>query len=254
MRIRRRHAVVLAIGGVVAVAAAGIALAAPNGNSSTLDSYVIPSTLPKTTYKAAKLFTHVSTTYAHPGDKPRGGFVRRTQIWYDDDGTVNPGAVPVCSQNLANTTMAQAMNRCGKSKVGTGKAVATSTQNANINACVLVFNGPKKNGYPTVLLHTRIQGTNCTQPVGNNSGALTVLLTGFIKPATGDYGKMLDVPNIDTQPLPLKDYQATVGGGGTRYIIARCHDTDHRLNSKAKFTYSDGQSDTVTDSQRCTVG
>jgi hypothetical protein len=253
MGIRKRHAVVLAVAAVAAIVVAGIALAAPNGNSSTLDSSIAPSTLPKTTFKAARLFTHVSTHYAHPGDKPRGGFVRRTQIWYDDDGTINPGAVPVCNQSLTNTTMAQAMNRCGKAKVGTGKAVATSAQNANINACVLVFNGPKTSGYPTVLLHTRIQGTNCSQPAGNNSGALTVLLKGLIKPASGDYGKMLDVNKIDTQPLPLKDYQATVGGG-SRYIVARCHDADHRLNTKAKFTYSDGQTDTVTDSQRCTVG
>jgi hypothetical protein len=252
MELRRRYVVPLVVLAVVAVAA-GIASAAPDGNHSTLVAKVIPSTLPKTTYKAAKLYTHVSTTYAHPGDKPRGGFVRRTQIWYDDDGKINPGAVPVCTKSLTNTTMAQAMTRCGKSKVGTGAAIATSSQNVNIPACVLVFNGPKRNGYPTVLLHTRIQGKNCTQPAGNNSGALTVLLQGIIKPAAGDYGNMLEVAKIDTQPLPLKDYQATVGGAN-RYILARCHDADHRLNSKAKFTYSDGQSDTVYYSTPCQVG
>jgi hypothetical protein len=254
MRIRRRHAIVLALAAAAAVAAAGIAAAAPDGNSSTLDVQVIPSTLPKTTYKPAKLFTHVSTKSAHPGLKPQGGFVRKTQIWYDDDGRINANAVPVCNKNLANTTMAQAMTLCGKAKVGTGTAVATSTQNANIPACVLVFNGPKQAGNPTVLLHTRIQGKNCSSPAGNNSGALTVLLTGVIKPATGDFGNMLEVDKIDTQPLPLKDFQATVGGGGTRYITARCNDADHLLNGKAKFTYSDGQSDTVKDSMRCQVG
>lgn len=253
MRIRRRHAIVLAIGATAAVAAAGIAVAAPDGNHSTLDVSLSPSTLPKTTFKRAKLFTHVSTKYAHPGDRARGGFVSRTQIWYDDDGRINPGAVPVCNKSLANTTMAQAMTLCGKSKVGTGKAVATSTTNANIPACVLVFNGPKKNGLPTVLLHTRIQGTNCTAPAGNRSGSLTVLLTGVIRPATGDYGNILDVSKIDTQPLPLKDYRATVGGGNN-YITARCHDPNQLLNSKAKFTYSDGQSDTVTDAMKCTPG
>jgi hypothetical protein len=64
---------------------------------------------------------------------------------------------------------------------------------------------------------------------------------------------MLEVDKIDTQPLPLKDYQATVGGGN-RYITARCNDADHNLNSKAKFTYSDGQSDTVNYSTKCQVG
>jgi hypothetical protein len=253
MRIRRPGAValsILAVGGVTA----GIALAAADGNHSTLDASITPSTLPKLTYKPAKLFTHVSTQYAHPGDKTRGGFVHRVQVWYDNDGKINPGAVPVCNQSLANTTMAQAMSRCGSAKVGTGTAVATSTANANIAACVLVFNGPQKNGFPTVLLHTRIQGTNCSQPSGNNSGSLTILLQGVIKPASGDYGNMLDVTNIDTQPLPLKDYKATVGSFTSNYIVARCNDGDHLLNVKAKFTYSDGQSDTAFDSQKCTVG
>lgn len=254
MRIRRRHAIGLGVVGVVAIGVAAVAMAAPDGNHSTLDAKIIPATLPKTTYKPAKLFTHVSTTYAHPADRPKGGFVRKTQIYYDDDGRINANAVPKCNQNLANTNMATAMSKCGKALVGTGKAVATSAANANIPACVLVFNGPPKNGNPTVLLHTRIQGTNCTKPAGNKSGSLTVLLTGVIKPATGDYGNILEVDKIDTQPLPLKDYQATVGGGGTRYITARCNDADHLLNSKAKFTYSDGQSDTVTDSMRCQVG
>src|SRR3954451_11506586 len=125
MRIRRRYGLALAVTAAVAMAVAGIALAAPDGNHSTLAAKVIPSTLPKTTFKPAKLFTHVSTTYAHPGDRQRGGFVSKTQIWYDDDGKINPTAVPVCNKNLANTTMAQAMTLCGKSKVGTGKAVAT---------------------------------------------------------------------------------------------------------------------------------
>src|SRR3954454_9150083 len=145
MRIRRRYAAMGAVAAIGAAAVAGLALGAPDGNHSTLVGNVIPSTLPKTTFKPAKLFTHVSTTYAHPGDKPRGGFVRKTQIWYDDDGKIDATAVPVCNQNLANTTMAQAMSKCGSSKVGTGKAVATSGANANIPACVLVFNGPEKN-------------------------------------------------------------------------------------------------------------
>src|SRR5581483_2436526 len=134
-----------------------------------------------------------------------------------------------CTKNLANTTMGHAMALCGKAKVGSGTAVATSTQNASIKNCVLVFNGPKKGG----------------KPKGNNSGSLTILLTGVIKPASGDYGNQLDVKNIDSAPLPLKDFKATVGGGKSKYIKARCHDKDHTLNAKAKFTYSDGQSDTV---------
>jgi hypothetical protein len=250
---RRPLAVLLAFVAAGAVVGGAVALAAPNGNSSTLEVKVFPKELQKKKYKRAKLFTHVATDYAHPGLKPQGGFVSRTQIWYDDDGKISTKGIPVCKKNLANTTMAQAMALCGKAKVGRGTAVATSTQNASIPNCVLVFNGPKKGGKPTVLLHTRVQGTTCGKPKGNNSGALTILLKGVVKPASGDYGDQLDVKNIDTAPLPLKDYRATVGGKNG-YIRARCHDKNRTLNSKAKFTYSDGQADTVKYSYKCKRG
>ena len=253
MRIRRGLFVTLAVAAAAALGAAAIAVGAPDGNSSTAKVKVFPKKLPKKKRKPAKLLTHVSTDYAHPAVKPQGGFVKRTQIWYDDDGKINTKGIPKCTKNLANTTMGQAMALCGKAKVGSGTAVATSTQNASIKNCVLVFNGPKKGGKPTVLLHTRVQGTNCDKPKGNNSGSLTILLTGVIKPASGDYGNQLDVKNIDSAPLPLKDFKATVGGGNSKYIKARCHDKDHTLNAKAKFTYSDGQSDTVKSKSTCEV-
>ena len=47
-------------------------------------------------------------------------------------------------------------------------------------------------------------------------------------------------------------FQVTVKRGN--FISARCHDADHRLNIKAKFIYTDGQSDSVGSSQTCTVG
>jgi hypothetical protein len=43
------------------------------------------------------------------------------------------------------------------------------------------------------------------------------------------------------------------GGAARRALTARCHDRDHALNAKAKFTYSDGQSDTVKSKSTCEV-
>ena len=63
------------------------------------------------------------------------------------------------------------------------------------------------------------------------------------------YGKKLDVPNIDTQPLPLKDFTTTVKRGS--YVQARCSASPWHI--QGKFTYSGtGQTpDTVTASQAC---
>ena len=62
---------------------------------------------------------------------------------------------------------------------------------------------------------------------------------------------MLDVNNIP-RSLPLSDFLVTTQRGS--YITSRCHDANKQLNTKGKFTYSDGQSDTVSSSKACTVG
>jgi hypothetical protein len=76
------------------------------------------------------------------------------------------------------------------------------------------------------------------------------ILKGTVKPANKPgFGKMLDVPNIDTQPLPLKDFVTTVQK--LSYVQARCSATPLRMQTV--FTYSGtGQSpDTVNATQAC---
>ena len=261
MRIRMRYAAPLALAAVVALA--GIALAAPNGNTSSLQgSGIKPTTLPKTTYKNAALIVHTHTTYAHPASTTQGGFVDRTQLYFDNDGKINATGVPRCDRSkiTGNITMKQAMAACGTAKVGAGTAGAllgTST----VHGCALVFNGkPNAQGQPTDLIFTRLQvpgSISCANPATNQNGNASVLLDGTVKPNPASLGpdfqggKMLDVPNIP-RTLPLIDYNVTTQRGS--YIQSRCHDADKRLNIKGKFTYSDGQSDTVGSSVACQVG
>ena len=69
MRIRRRHAAVLVVAAIGALAAAGAAFAITN-NTSTLSAKLSPNTgLSKTTYKNVSLFVHLHTNFAKPGDK-----------------------------------------------------------------------------------------------------------------------------------------------------------------------------------------
>jgi hypothetical protein len=260
MRIRMRYAVPLALAAVVALA--GIALAAPDGNTSSLQgSGIKPTTLPKTTYKNAALVVHTHTTYAHPASTTQGGFVDHTQLYFDNDGKINATGVPRCDKSsISGTiTMQQAMTACGTAKVGAGTAGAllgTST----VHGCALVFNGkPNAQGQPTDLIFTRFQvpgNISCANPATNTQGNATVLLDGTVKPNPASLGpdfqggKMLDVPNIP-RTLPLIDYNVTTQRGS--YIQSRCHDADKRLNIKGKFTYSDGQSDTVKSQYKCEV-
>jgi hypothetical protein len=268
MRIGRGSAVILAVAAVGAVAVAGIAVGAPNGDSSSVaGSKFSPSTLPKTTFKAGSLFVHTHAHYANPGNANPGGATERAQLYFDDDGKLNTTGVPRCDpNNVSGGDMAHAMSVCGSAKVGAGKAQAITNGGAFfLNGCVLVFNGkPDSAGRPTDLVFTRVQVAqpstiNCANPSTNHQGNTTVLLRGIVKPnpssLPADFvgGKMLDVDHITSAAaFPLTDFQVTTKRGN--YISARCNDADHKLNIRGKFTYNDGQSDTVGTSQTCTVG
>jgi hypothetical protein len=266
MRIRMRYGAVFALAAMAAVTLVGIAMAAPDGNSSSVQgSKFSPSTLPKTTFKAGSLFVHTHAHYAHPGVAAQGGFTNRAQLFFDNDGKLNVSGVPTCAKSKlsGNITMKQAIAKCGSALVGKGKATALAGLNT-VHACVLVFNGKKSGTHPTDLVFTRAQASppftiNCSNPKNNTHGNTTVLLEGIIKsnPSSlgSDFagGKMVDFQNIQqASPLPLTDFKVTVKRG--KYISARCHDSNHKLNIKGKFTYSDGQSDTVSSNQTCTVG
>jgi hypothetical protein len=265
MRIRMRYGAPLALAAVAAMAVVGIAAAAPNGNSSSLQgSGFKPLTLPKNTYKAGALIVHTHANYAKPGQAPLGGYTDRAQLYFDNDGKLNPTGIPRCDKSKisGNITMKVAMARCGTAKVGTGTAQALLGP-STIKGCVLVFNGkPTAAGQPTDLIFTRFHASvpssiNCSNPANNTSGNTTVLLEGIVKqnPASlgPDFkgGRMLDVPNIP-RTLPLSDFFVTTQRG--KYITARCHDANKMLNIKGKFTYSDGQSDTVASQKACQVG
>jgi hypothetical protein len=269
MRIRMRYGAPLALAAAIAVGVVGVAVAAPNGNSSSLQgSGFNPIKLPKNTYKSGALIVHTHANYAQPGNAPQGGYTDRAQLYFDDDGRLNPTGVPRCDKAKisGNITMKAAMAACGTSKVGTGRAQALTVLPAGartVNGCVLVFNGkPNAAGQARDLIFTRFQvsvpsSINCANPAGNTAGNVTVLLEGTVKPNPASLGpdfsggKMLDVPNIP-RTLPLSDFLVTTQRGN--YISARCHDANKRLNIKGKFTYSDGQSDTVASQKACQVG
>jgi|tagenome__1003787_1003787.scaffolds.fasta_scaffold20213536_1 hypothetical protein len=267
MRIGRRSVVILAVA-AGAAAIAGIAMGAANGDSSSLQgSKFMPSTLPKDTYKAGSLFVHTHAHYANPGNANPGGATERAQLFFDDDGKLNTTGIPRCDPaSVGSGDMAHAMSVCGTAKVGAGKAQAITNGGALLlNGCVLVFNGkPTASGQPTSLVFTRVNVANpstitCDNPASNHQGNTTVLLKGVVKPNPtslgGDFagGKQVDYNHITSvAAFPLTDFQVTVKKGS--YVSARCHDTDHRLNIKGKFTYNDGQFDIVGTSQACTVG
>jgi hypothetical protein len=263
MRIRPHKIIVLATAAVAFFAVGGIAFAVNNVSHTSLG--FTPSKVPKNTFKGGALKVHTDTVFADPGDKANGGFTKRVQIFFDDDFKFTTTSTPKCAGNFpANTTLKLAMQACGTAKIGSG--TASTAPPANIPGCVLAFNGKPQNAKPTIVLFTRVWipgPSNCANPATNSGGTTSVTLTGVLKPnpssMSADYtgGKMLDVDNIDSAPLPLDDFTATVKRGN--YVSARCHDANKLWQTTTKHTYSGGPPspqppNTVIAKKACTVG
>jgi hypothetical protein len=262
MRTRRRAAFVLASVAAVAVgmiAYAATAAADPpacnpgtsaTDNKSCVNFQVLPSN-PHATLTPASLFVHTHTNYAHPGNKPSGGFAKTVTLLFDSDFAISPTGIPTCSKaQLNGKTIAQAWATCGpgagaahNAYLSPATAVSGHTSTApasNFPGCTLAFNGPPSGGNPTITLYARVtlvaNGTaNCANPASNTSGNTTVVLVGTITPAgVAGFGKKLTVPGIDQLPLPLDDFTALVKRGN--YFRAKC--TASPWHVRGTFAYS----------------
>jgi len=241
--------VLLALAAAGALVVSGVAMAA---STSTFSFKFAPSKVPKRTFKAGSLFTDLRTHYTTPADP-----VERTQIYLDKNFKINPNAAGKCSPSqLSSKTMAQAMAACKNALVGKGKAQAQANF-GTVQACVLLFNGKPQNGNPTLQVFTRANAVpnssiSCANPGSNNQGNATVLLTGVLKPATGKYGKVLDVNRItQASPFPLTVYTTTIKKGN--YVSARCNAADKTWHMQITWTYKSGQKNTIHKTQKCAV-
>ena len=256
MRIRRRSAVIFALAAAGALAVSGIAFAAA---TSTVSFKASPTTVPKKTFKKAKLFTNLTTRYTNPGNNNPGGAVERDQIYLDKNWKINPKAAAKCDKRkLAGATMKQAMAKCGKAKVGSGIATASANGVFTIHGCVILFNGKPQGGNPTLQVFTRVNASppgniSCKNPARNRQGNVTVLLNGVLKPASAPYGKVLDVNHItQSAAFPLEVFKTTIKKG--KYFSARCKAANHLWHLKSTWTYNNNTKRTVSKTQQCTVG
>ncbi len=248
----RKHLVwILAL--AVTASAVGIAWARADTETSTATIKVKPSKLSKSKFKAAKLAVETSTfntnnggTGTNPSTQP--GFVKQVKLGFDDDIKINPKGLGKCDPDkLANTTTAQAKQKCGKEQVGSGSATACFAGGQGQSCTVLrpvvtAFNGKPKGGKPTIVLHTRTE-----------EGALqvTTVLVGTLKNSgKGDYNTVLTVPVPAIPATALTEFKTTVGGkfkSGRKtvnYVEARCHDHNKQMNMTWQFKYTDSNEST----------
>ena len=247
---------------VLAIAVGAVSLAAVV-SSNAADTNVAhasfkfsPNKVPKKDFKAGSIKVHTDTVFAHPGDRTNGGFTQRVQIYFDKNIKFNTKGTPTCPGNFpSTTTLALAMQQCGKAKIGSGTASTAPT--ADFPGCVLAFNGVPQGGNPTIVLFTMVTFTtggtpDCSDPAHNNSGNSSATLIGILKGASGQFGNQLDVNHIDQLPLPLDSFTSTIKKGN--YVSARCNSSDKTWHVKTVHTYTGSQPKIpVNETEKCKV-
>jgi hypothetical protein len=161
---------------------------------------------------------------------------------YDRHGALDTTGLPICTKGqLVATDVPAARRACGDAIVGKGygTVVVALPEQKPIPAStgITIFNGPKKNGFATVLVHAHL----------DVPAPSTVLFTVVIeKIHNGLYGYRADgkIPKL------VNGYGHSVSGfinvgrewtyKGKRhsYISARCE--NGRLQARGKFGFEDG--------------
>lgn len=234
---------------VVALGASSIAFAA---TQHTVKAKVAPTKQKKRVFGAASLdFTTEST--CTESDTCKLNPANRVRVYIDDDLKLSSRGLPSCNpDDLEGTTTTQARAMCKSSLVGKGSSVAfiAGQKNAPASGIGTGFNGPKRGGRPTLIVH------NYVPALGR-----TVVLVGKLNPGTGDYGTILDVSVPPLQfGTALAKFQLKIQrtfrfrGKVRHYVSARCFDKNKTWNFKGRDDYGGGDPpQTATATQRCQV-
>jgi hypothetical protein len=230
-----------------ALLAAGTALLAGAADAATVrvgtlvlhaDGGFAPRLLPKHAYAPIHFqgYGDIKTT---DGSVPPA--LQHVKLEFDHDGHLTTAGLSICQPaKLEAATPEEARHRCAAAIVGTGHLAASVPLpllgRLTMRAPLTLFNGPRQDGDPTVILHAQ-----APFPISE-----TYVVVIPIERRHGIYGYRaeFDVPPIAAGLGSLTRIDATVGrryraGGSERsYVSARC--SDYILQTRGSFSFADG--------------
>jgi hypothetical protein len=225
---------------VIAVAGTALALEIKAGNIVvTADGGFAPTALPKHEFAPIKLhgYAKIATVDGTPPSP-----LKKLTLKFDKHGSVVTRGLPVCKRSqLINTTTAQARRNCPGAIVGKGfgKAVVNFPEQAPIPASspLTIFNGPPKNGNPTVFAHAYLT-------VGGPSTFVVPITIQKIHDGRYGFKTEAEIPSIvNGYGTPLYG-RLKIGktwkykGKTLSYANASC--ADGRLQAEGQFIFKDG--------------
>jgi hypothetical protein len=167
--------------------------------------------------------------------------LRQAVIDFDRDGRLSVAGLPSCTpESIAGVSTEEARRICRGALVGTGHLEVMVTfldqPPTRSRSELTIFNGPRLEGRPTAVLHTRL-----TVPATQTYAILVP-----IERRRGEfrYRARLDVPALAGGSGAITHVDIAIGrryrAGGKRrsYVSARC--TDNVLQTHGRFTFEDG--------------
>jgi hypothetical protein len=230
----------------LAVLGACAALAATAGASALVETSEVrfvadasfsPRDLPK------KTFAPVSFSGQIKIGRPGGGeplAIESMVLDFDRDGRLDVAGLPQCApEQIDDLGVAAARRVCKSAQVGTGELealVALPSGPTPTSSPLTLFNGPRVEGHPTVVVHaqTTVPTTETyafVVPILKRRGGFRYRAIVDIPPLAGGLGA---ITNISVHV----GRRYTAGGVERSYVAARC--SDHILRTHAAITFTNG--------------
>jgi hypothetical protein len=228
------------------IGAAGAAFAAGAGASAMVETHELrlelnaafqPRDLPAHSFAPVQFQGDVAVTKPGGGEPPA---LQQIVVDFDRDGRLDAGGLPTCApEQIATASVEEARRICKGAIVGTGKIealVGLASGTVPTSSPLTLFNGPRQNGDPTVVIHaqTTVPATQTyafVVPIEKRRGEFRYRATVNIPPLAAGLGAITDIS--------VKVGRRYTSGGVKRsYVAARC--SDHILRSHGAFSFSNG--------------
>lgn len=196
-----------------------------------------PSSLPRQKFAPIDFQGHFSIA-AKDGGKPVA--LESAVIDFDRDGRLSVGGLPTCPvERVAQASTSQARQACAGAIVGTGEIGASidlPEGSVTGSSPLTLFNGPRQNGNPTVILHahTNFPATETfavVVPIERRRGEFRYRATLVLPPIANGNGAI-------TYVGVRVGRRFSAGGQRRSYVAARC--SDGVLRTHGRFSFADG--------------
>lgn len=230
--------VLLAMAATVLAGAAGGATVRVGTLVLHADGSFEPRLLPKRTFAPIHFqgYGDIKTT---DGSVPPA--LQHVEVEFDRDGKLTTGGLPVCRPAEIDTaTPQQARRRCGGAIVGSGRLNAAIPLpllgRIEMRSPLTLFNGPRREGNPTVVLHAQApfpvsETYVVVVPIERRRGIYRYRSEFDIPPIAGGLGSLTHIGAKVGRFFGLHDSRRS-------YISARC--SDYILQTRGYFSFADG--------------